>query len=82
VQDALAFLSEAKAQAPVNEHISLFDPTPAALTRKANVERALLLVQSPNRRVLQGFLQEWISRVYKMKANKLRWHLDVDPWEI
>ncbi|BBP02353.1 primosomal protein N' [Sulfuriferula nivalis] len=82
VQDALAFLSEAKAQASDNEHISLFDPTPAALTRKANVERALLLVQSPNRRVLQGFLQEWISRVYKMKANKLRWHLDVDPWEI
>ncbi len=82
VQDALAFLSEAKAQAPVNEHISLFDPTPAALTRKANVERALLLVQSPNRRVLQGFLQEWIGRVYKMKASKLRWHLDVDPWEI
>jgi primosomal protein N' (replication factor Y) len=82
VQDALAFLSAAKAQAPINEHIGLFDPTPATLTRKANVERALLLVQSPNRRVLQEFLQEWISHVYKMKANKLRWHLDVDPWEI
>ncbi|NOT16662.1 MAG: primosomal protein N' [Sulfuriferula sp.] len=82
VQDALAFLSEAKALAPINEHINLFDPTPAALTRKANVERALLLVQSPNRRALQGFLQEWISSVYKMKASTLRWHLDVDPWEI
>lgn len=29
-----------------------------------------------------GFSQEWIGRVYKMKASKLRWHVDVDPWEI
>ena len=82
IQDALLFLDHAKAHAPVNEHISLFDPTPAALTRKANVERALLLIQSPNRRALQGFLQAWMSILYKIKTNKLHWHLDVDPWEI
>ena len=79
---ALEFLSLAQRQAPELAGITLFDPTPAVMLRKASLERALLLVQSPNRRLLQHFLNVWLTALYRLRANKLRWHLDVDPLEI
>ncbi|HET9113375.1 MAG TPA: primosomal protein N' [Burkholderiales bacterium] len=80
--DALAFLGLAHNCAPQIPEITLFDPTPAIMPRKANLERALLLVQSPNRRALQGFLSSWTTLLYRLRAAKLRWHMDVDPLEI
>lgn len=80
--DALAFLGLAQHCAPKIPGITLFDPTPATMPRKANLERALLLVQSPNRRALQGFLSSWVTSLYNLRAAKLRWHMDVDPLEI
>ncbi|MHB1676369.1 MAG: primosomal protein N' [Sulfuriferula sp.] len=82
LSDAMAFLDLAHSHAPKLAGIALFDPTPAAMPRKANLERALLLVQSSNRRALQNFLNIWMSSLYSLRANKLRWHLDVDPLEI
>lgn len=82
LNDAITFLALAKTQAPASSAVTLFDPTPATMTRKANVERALLLVQSSNRRALQQFLSIWIDAIYTLRANKLRWHVDVDPLEI
>ena len=79
---AIAFLQLAQSQAPASAGITLFDPTPAVMIRKANLERALLLVQSPNRRQLQDFLSLWLTQLYRLRAHKLRWHLDVDPLEI
>lgn len=80
--EAIAFLNLAKAHAPVTSAVTVFDPTPATMARKANVERALLLVQSTNRRTLQQFLGMWMEDIYTLRASKLRWHLDVDPLEI
>lgn len=80
--DAIAFLSQAYQHAPKVADIALFDPTAALMPRKAGLERALLLVQSPDRRLLQRFLDLWMPMLYDMRARKLRWHLDVDPLEI
>ncbi|ARU30420.1 primosomal protein N' [Sulfuriferula sp. AH1] len=82
IDAAVTFLNQAKAAAPASAAVTLFDPTPATMTRKANVERALLLIQSPNRRALQQFLGVWIETIYTLRTSKLRWHLDVDPLEI
>jgi primosomal protein N' (replication factor Y) (superfamily II helicase) len=82
LDDAVTFLNLAKSLAPESSAVIVFDPTPAAMTRKAGVERALLLIQSHNRRALQHFLNAWVSSIYSLRANKLRWHLDVDPLEI
>ena len=79
---ALAFLHKAHGTAPHMAGITLFDPTQATMARKAGVERALLLVQSPTRKVLQHFLNEWMVQLYALKANNIRWNLDVDPLEI
>ena len=79
---AIAFLHLAHSHAPTIAGITLFDPTPAVMVRKANLERALLLVQSPSRRLLQNFLDAWLTTLYGLRATKLRWHLDVDPLEI
>jgi primosomal protein N' (replication factor Y) len=47
-----------------------------------NLERAQLLVESPSRPALQGFLTHWMEALYAQKASReLRWHLDVDPLE-
>ncbi|BBP05858.1 primosomal protein N' [Sulfuriferula plumbiphila] len=79
---ALAFLHKAQCAAPHMTGVTLFDPTQAAMARKAGAERALLLVQSPTRKVLQAFLSAWMPQLYALKANNVRWNLDVDPLEI
>lgn len=82
LETALGFLRQAQAAAPALAAITLFDPTPAAMARKAGVERALLLAQSPTRKALQLFLTDWMVRLYALKASNVRWNLDVDPLEI
>lgn len=58
----------------------LYDPVPMRLSRRANLERAQLLVESPSRRALQAFLAPWRAAVAAIKApSRLRWHLEVDP---
>ena len=58
----------------------LYDPVPMRLARRANLERAQLLVESPSRRALQLFLGEWGGLLASIKApSRLRWHLEVDP---
>ncbi|HUW27730.1 MAG TPA: primosomal protein N' [Sulfuriferula sp.] len=79
---ALAFLHKAQCAAPPMTGIILFDPTQAVMARKAGVERALLLMQSPTRKLLQNFLSVWMPQLYALKANNVRWNLDVDPLEI
>jgi primosomal protein N' (replication factor Y) len=52
------------------------------LARRANLERAQLLIESPSRRALQYFLSEWRVLLEAIKApSRLRWHLEVDPLE-
>ena len=84
IADALAFLATARAwpQAVAHADVMLYDPVPMRLARRANLERAQLLVESPSRRALQGFLSEWGGLLQSIKApSRLRWHLEVDPLE-
>ena len=82
--DSLAFLTTARAWPQQSEHgdVMLYDPVPMKLARRANLERAQLLIESPSRRALQVFLAEWGVALDAIKAHsRLRWHLEVDPLE-
>jgi primosomal protein N' (replication factor Y) len=62
--------------------VTIYDPVPMRLTRRARVERAQLLVESPQRPRLQSFLRAWIAQIYAQRAPAgVRWSIDVDPHE-
>lgn len=63
--------------------IDLFGPVPAPMERRAGRYRAQLLVQSPQRGLLQQFLSAWTPLLYTLKGrSRVRWSLDVDPQEM
>ncbi|MDD5329741.1 MAG: primosomal protein N' [Sulfuricella sp.] len=77
---ALAFLRQARAGAPADFDVSLFDPVPAQMARLAGKERAHLLVQAASRGVLQAFVGEWDKALAGL-GGSVRWALDIDPLE-
>lgn len=87
---ALAFLQHAarigqgwSQGKPDNQKVSLYDPVPMRLARLAQRERAQLLVEARHRPTLQAFLREWVTALYACRtARTLRWHVDVDPFEV
>ena len=82
--DAIAFLATARAWPDAVRHpdVVLYDPVPMRLARRANLERAQLLVESTSRRALHTFLNPWRSALEAIRApSRLRWHLEVDPLE-
>lgn len=84
IADSLAFLTTARAWPEASAHpdVMLYDPVPMRMARRANLERAQLLVESPSRRALQNFLGAWGALLDAIKApSRLRWHLEVDPLE-
>jgi primosomal protein N' (replication factor Y) len=76
---ALAFLHSARAAIPATARVSVFDPMPAPMARVAGLERAQLLVQSPQRTALHAFLAQWRTTLAAIKPRVARWSLDVDP---
>jgi len=78
---AMRFLRTAATRFPPPEQITLFDPVPYLMTRRAGYERARLLIQSSSRTVLQAYLAHWFMPLTEMAPRELRWHLDVDPIE-
>lgn len=82
--ESLSFLAAARA-CPESEEdplVIFYDPVPMRLSRRASLERAQLLVESPSRRALQRFLSRWVTRLEAIRApSRLRWHLEVDPLE-
>jgi primosomal protein N' (replication factor Y) len=52
-----------------------------SLARLAGLERAQVLLQSVSRSRLQAFLSEWDEALYRLPAQGVRWHIDVDPIE-
>jgi len=78
---AMAFLEDAAKLVPVPEGVRVYDPVPHVITRRADLERAQLLVQSTSRPALQEFLHAWSERLYATAPRNIRWHLDVDPIE-
>jgi primosomal protein N' (replication factor Y) len=59
----------------------VFDPVPHLLTRRADLERAQLVMQSSSRPALQGFLGHLSEKLFAAAPRAIRWHLDVDPIE-
>lgn len=81
-EEALLFLHSAVALAPpLPAGLTLYDPAPMSLARMAGMSRAQVVLQSPSRPLLQGFLRGWSASLYAMRARGARWHLDVDPIE-
>jgi primosomal protein N' (replication factor Y) (superfamily II helicase) len=78
---ALEFLESAARLVPVPEEVQVYDPVPHVITRRADLERAQLLVQSASRPALQEFLRAWSERLFAGAPRSVRWHLDVDPIE-
>jgi len=83
--EVFAFLHAAQAVAPAmrGPKLRILGPAPASMARRAGRHRAQLLVESPARAALQGFLAQWIPEIVKLRAPRaLRWSVDVDPAEV
>ena len=78
---ALEFLEQAAKLVAPPDGVRIYDPVPHVITRRANLERAQLLVQSASRPALQEFLHAWSVRLFATAPRGVRWHLDVDPIE-
>ena len=81
IQLVLDFLTQASNLAEPPQSVKIFDPVPAQMVRLKGLERAHLLVQSPSRKQLQGFLAKWYRQINTLPTHKVRWVLDVDPLE-
>ena len=85
LDDAVTFLRHARrlAEERAPDGLRIYDPVPMRMTRLARRERAQLLIEADQRSVLQGFLADWVSLLYRQRtARELRWQLDVDPLEV
>jgi primosomal protein N' (replication factor Y) (superfamily II helicase) len=78
---AMAFLREARELAEVPAGVRVFDPVPHVITRRADWERAQLVMQSASRPALQDYLARLTEQLFAVAPRTLRWHLDVDPIE-
>lgn len=77
---ALHFLAQAARRARrLKPAVTVYDPVPANMMRKAGRERAHLLVQSLSRAELRAFLNAWRPCLAETASTAARWSLDVDP---
>jgi primosomal protein N' (replication factor Y) len=77
---AIDFLQQAR-DCLLDPAITINDPIPMTMTRVHNVDRAQLLIESPSRPALQGFLKQWLALLREMKS-RVKWSLEVDPLDI
>ncbi|MES2770856.1 MAG: primosomal protein N', partial [Pseudomonadota bacterium] len=70
MRDALSFLNLACSTVPSTAHteVTLYDAVPMRLARRADFERAQLLVESSSRHALQQFLAEWMEILEHQKT--------------
>ena len=81
IETVLDFLRQAANLAAPSHSVEIFDPVPAQILRLKGLERAHLLVQSKSRKQLQEFLGKWYIKINTLPAQKIRWALDIDPFE-
>jgi primosomal protein N' (replication factor Y) len=85
---ALDFLAQARAlaeEAAARDGISLYEPVPMPLAKRAGIHRAQLLVEAPRRGRLQEALRAWLPQVRALAATyrpRARWQIEVDPQQI
>ncbi len=81
LEAAMRFLREACALVEAPDGVTVFDPVPNLVTRRAGLERAQVLMQSHARPALQGYLGALNAALFAEGRRDVRWHLDVDPIE-
>lgn len=82
-QAPLAFLQAAQGLMHLPTGLSLGDPVPAPMGRRAGFHRAQLLMTCTQRVVLQRWLTEFVSRLATVPhVHRVRWSLDVDPYSL
>ena len=82
LKSALQFLERAAhAARGIKPAVTIYEPVPANMMRKAGRERAHLLVQATTRADLRTFLNAWQLRLAEPGVSAVRWALDVDPAE-
>jgi primosomal protein N' (replication factor Y) len=81
LDSAMRFLGEAAASVEAPAEVTVYDPVPHLITRRAGFERARLIMQSPSRPALQSFLAALTENLFQSAPREVRWHLDVDPIE-
>ena len=59
--------------------VEVFAPVPAALPRRAGLERGQVLAQASERRAMQRFLPAWRRAIDSLPGRRVRFALDVDP---
>jgi primosomal protein N' (replication factor Y) len=59
--------------------VEVFAPVPAALARRAGLERGQVLAQASQRRAMQRFLPSWRRAIDSLPGRRVRFALDVDP---
>jgi len=80
LKTAIAFLERAaRAAQQLGSGVTVYDPVPANMMRRAGRERAQLLVQTRSRAELRVFLNEWRPLLADAASTAARWSLDVDP---
>ena len=83
LESALDFLARAAHDgAEMAGGVTIYDPVPASMPRRAGLERAQLTLQSRSRPALHAFLRAWQVRLDHAAGHKVRWALDVDPLEM
>jgi primosomal protein N' (replication factor Y) len=81
LETAMRFLRETAASVDAPDGLTVYDPVPNIITRRADFERAQILIQSRSRPALQGYLGALSERLFADGRRDVRWHLDVDPIE-
>jgi primosomal protein N' (replication factor Y) len=77
------FLAAAAQSAASPNGMNLLGPMPAPMPRRAGFHRGQLLVSATDRRALQVFLPDWLTRVRELReAKRVRWSIDVDPVDL
>jgi primosomal protein N' (replication factor Y) len=79
------FLEEASEMAQSLKHqgLEVLGPVTAPMERRAGRYRWQLLLEAPQRQILQKLLAIWIPRLEGLKsARRVRWSIDVDPQEM
>jgi len=82
-EDALAFLTEARALANPPPSVRLLGPVRAAMAKRAARYHAQLLIESRDRAALHRFIDSWLPEIEQLpSARRVVWALDVDPIEL
>jgi primosomal protein N' (replication factor Y) len=79
---AMRFLCSAQALFDASA-VTVFEPMPSGMERRAGFVRAQLLLQSESRAALHRALAAVMPRIEQLPdARKLRWSVDVDPYDL